>query len=178
MIYFEISDDDLKEIQHDRVYHPHPRIRQKMEALWLKNFGLQHQLICQILCITGNTLRSYFREYMTGGLDEVREIRFYRPKSKLADYEKSLKAYFNKYPFKSALEAADIIERMTGIRLNPKRVREFLKSLGFKRLKVGHLPAKADLDEQRDFLDREMMPRIEEAKKGDRAFFLSTRPIL
>lgn len=171
MIKVKFSEKDIEEIKRDMKSHPHHKVRQKMEALWMKHIGIPHFKICQILCICGNTLRSYLREYAEGGLDAIREIRFYRPKSKLANYKNSLKAYFKKHPYRSASEAAAVIEKMTGIRLSPKRVREFLKSLGFKRLKVGHIPAKADVEKQREFIDEQLMPRIDEAKEEKRAVF-------
>jgi len=30
----------LDAIRHDRYHHPHPRVQQKMEVLWLKSKGL------------------------------------------------------------------------------------------------------------------------------------------
>ena len=40
-----------------------------------------------------------------------------------------------------------------------------------KRLKVAHIPAKADTEKQVEFLEKELNPRIEEAKKGERHLF-------
>jgi hypothetical protein len=51
-------------------------------------------------------------------------------------------------------------------------VREFLKEkLGMKRLKVGQVPAKADPEAQRVFLEEELEPRLEEAQGGKRHVF-------
>ena len=43
------------------------------------------------------------------------------------------------------------IEELTGIRRSENRVREYLKSIGLKRYKVGLIPAKADGDQQEEF---------------------------
>lgn len=171
MIQLAFSEDMLRHIQYHRRHHPHHKVRQKMEALWLKHLKLPHGQICQILGITGNTLRTYFREYQEGGLDKILEIRFYRPASELADYKTCLKTYFPKHPPASAKEAAAFIERHIGIRLSPSRVLVFLKSLGIKRLKVGQIPAKADVEAQKQFVEEQVEPRIEEAKAGQRALF-------
>jgi transposase len=40
-----------------------------------------------------------------------------------------------------------------------------------KRLKVGHIPAKADPEKQKAFLEEELEPRLEEAKQGQRHVF-------
>jgi transposase len=65
----------------------------------------------------------------------------------------------------------DKIEELTGLRRSVTQVRKFLKSIGAKRLKVGHVPSKADLDEQERFIDEELEPRLEEAKSGERKVF-------
>lgn len=171
MIHLEFSEETLSQIQYERKHHPHHKVRQKMEALWQKHLQLPHGQICEILAITGNTLRSYFREYQDGGLEKIREVRFYQPQSELASYKTCLKTYFTKHPPTSAPEAAAFIERHLGIRLHPNRVLEFLKSQGIKRLKVGHLPAKADPDKQATFLEEQLEPRLDEAKAGQRALF-------
>lgn len=171
MIHLDFSDEDLTQIQSQRKHHPHHKVRQKMEALWLKHLNLPHQHMCQILGVTGNTLRTYFREYQEGGLDRILELRFYQPQSELTAYSTCLKTYFTKHPPASAKEAAAFIERHLGIRLHPNRVLEFLKSLGIKRLKVGHIPANADAEQQAIFLEDQLEPRIEEATAGKRALF-------
>jgi hypothetical protein len=48
MIRIEFSEQDLKQIQQLRYEHAHPRVRRRMEALWLKSQGLEHQEICRL----------------------------------------------------------------------------------------------------------------------------------
>jgi hypothetical protein len=38
-------------------------------------------------------------------------------------------------------------------------------------MKVGMIPATADVEKQAEFLEQELEPRLEEAKKGKRAGF-------
>jgi transposase len=63
------------------------------------------------------------------------------------------------------------IEELTGIKRSENRVREFLKSLGMRPRKVGMLPSKADPEEQDHFKEKELEPRLEEARKGERTLF-------
>jgi hypothetical protein len=60
---------------------------------------------------------------------------------------------------------------LTGIKRSPPQVRKFLQSLGMKCLKVGSLPSKADPDEQEDYKEKKLEPRLNEAKEGKRAVF-------
>lgn len=142
-----------------------------MDALWQKSLDIPHWQICEIVGIIGNTLRNYFREYQAGGLERLLEVRFYHPTSELADYTTCLKTYFTKHPPHSAGEAAAFITRHLDIDLSPNRVLIFLKTLGIKRLKVGQIPAKTDVEAQQTFVDEELEPRIAEANAGKRALF-------
>ena len=63
------------------------------------------------------------------------------------------------------------MEHLTGIRRSPTQVRQFFKTLGLKRLKVGHIPAKANPAQQRVFLEEKLQPRLEEAQQGKRHVF-------
>ncbi len=67
----------------------------------------------------------------------------------------------------SAREAKSRIEDMTGINRSPSQVRTFMKKHGLRYIKMGHIPAKADLEEQRKWATTTLEPAIEEAKRGE-----------
>ena len=70
----------------------------------------------------------------------------------------------------SISEAAAKIKELTGIERKKTQVRKFLKSMGFRCLQVGVVPAKAMTEkkkEQKEYLDKELQPRLEEAKRGE-----------
>ena len=75
MIQLEFSPETIEQLQYGKRRHPHPRVRQKMEALYLKSQGMPHYQICQLVGIRGRaTLVRYFREYQTGGLDQLQKL--------------------------------------------------------------------------------------------------------
>src|SRR5437660_917457 len=41
MLQLEFSEADKHALNHERYPHPHPRVQQRMEAMWLTNHGLQ-----------------------------------------------------------------------------------------------------------------------------------------
>jgi transposase len=106
-----------------------------------------------------------------GGLEELKKLNFRRPSGELEFHRETLEAAFKANPPRTINEAIERIEQLTGIRRSPTQVRQFLKGLGMKRLKVGHIPAKADPHQQRAFLDEELQPRLEEAGQGKRHVF-------
>lgn len=106
-----------------------------------------------------------------GGLEELKKLNFHRPSGELEFHRETLEATFKANPPRTINEAIERIEQLTGIRRSPTQVRQFLKGLGMKRLKVGHIPAKADPHQQQAFLDEELQPRLEEAGQGKRHVF-------
>ena len=85
MIHLEFSPETIGKLQYEKRYHSHPRVRQKMEALYLKSQGMPHYQICQLVGIRGRaTLVRYLREYQIGGIDHLRKLNFRKPESILA----------------------------------------------------------------------------------------------
>jgi transposase len=151
MIKVKFSDQDLKTIEHERFHHPVPRVQRRMEVLWLKSQGLPHKQIAKLAGVCDNALTKYLRVYRQGGLDEIRKVNFYRPKSELEKYSESIEQHFRENPVASINEAVAEIEKLTGIRRSRTQVRTFLRKLGMRHRKVGSIPANADLDKQEHF---------------------------
>ena len=149
MLQVIIREKDRAVLSRERYEHIHPRVCQRMDALHLKSKGLPNTQICNILGICGNTLLSYFKMYNTGGIEELRKIKFNRPQSQLVFYKDSLEKYFTKNPPCSISEAASKIKELTGIERKETQVRKFLKSIGFRCLQVGVVPAKAITEEKK-----------------------------
>lgn len=168
MIKINFTESEIKQLRDERFNHPHPRVQLKMEAVLLKSQDLKHKEICKIAGITGNTLRTYLRDYQEGGIDKLKEINFYQPQSELENHRDTIEKYFEKNPPASVKEAMQKIEELTGLKRSENRVREYLKKIGMKPRKVGMIPAKADVEKQEKFLKEELTPRLEEAKEGKR----------
>jgi len=149
MIQLTFSEEDIKIIQYERFHHPHSHVMRKMEVLYLKYLGLSHKKICQIAGVTPNTIRAYFKEYLSGGLEKIKELNFYRPESLLASSSLSIESALNNNPPMSISQAAGMIEEITGIKRGITQTRKFLKSLGFSFRKVGSVPNNALTDEKK-----------------------------
>lgn len=151
MIKVTISEQDLETIKHDRFNHPVPRVQRRMEVLWLKSQGLSHKQICKLAGVCDNAVTKYLRLYRHGGLDSVKKVNFYRPKSELENHSESIEQYFLENQVLSIAEAAVKIEQLTGIGRSRTQVWMFLKKLGLKYRKVGSVPAGADPAAQEEF---------------------------
>jgi transposase len=151
MLRLVLSAQDIKELDYQRYHHPHPRVQRKMEALLLKAKGLPHHQIASCVGVCENTVRSYFQQYQSGGIEALKRLEFRRPTSELEAHHDMLETSLQEHPPTTIAEAIERIEQLTGLRRSPTQVRIFLKKLGLKRLKTSAVPAKCDVEQQATF---------------------------
>jgi transposase len=173
MIQIEFTQEQIDELDYERYHYPHPKVQRKMEAVYLKSQGLSSAEICRLCRICKTTLVTYLRQYQEGGIERLKELGYGGKTSALDEHRDTLKAYFEEHPPRSAKEAQDEIERLTGIQRSPTQIREFLHRIGMTPRKVGYVPGKSSAPEkqaeQEAFREQELEPRLEEARNGKRA---------
>jgi len=158
MLQINFTEADKAALHDERYHHPHPCVQRKMEALWLKSQGFRHKDICRAVGITGATLATYLRAYKENGIEALKTLSFHKPRSALDDHRDTLEEYFRKNPPASVGHAMAEIERLTGLKRNKERIRQFLKRIGMKCRKVGMVPAKADVEKQAEFKKKSWNP--------------------
>ena len=124
---FSFSEEVLTQIRHERYHHPHPRVQRKMEVLWLKSLGLTHADIAEFADVSPRSVQRYLDEFEEGGLDRVRRLNWQGKACELDGHQQSLEDHFSEHPPRSAREAQQAIQRLTGIRRGLSQVRAFLK---------------------------------------------------
>src|SRR4051794_2438384 len=172
------TSDARRTLAHDRYHHPDPRVQRKMEVLWLKSHGLDHDDIATYADVSRRTVQRYLDEYLEGGLPRLRRGRSHHPRSALVDHETSLEEYFQEHPPRSVKQARAIIERHTGVRRGLSQVRHFLKGhLGLRWRQVGAIPVppkqtvQEHAREQASFVEEKLEPRLEQARQGRRQVY-------
>ena len=170
--------EDRQDLAHDRYHHPDPRVQRKMEVLWLKSHGLNHDSIATYADVSRRTVPRYLDEYIEGGLPRLRRCPGNHPQNVLVDHEASLEEYFQKHPPRSTKQARALIEQHTGVRRGLSQVRHFLKDrLGLRWRKVGAIPVppkktvEEHAREQATFLEEKLEPRLEQARRGRRQVY-------
>src|SRR4051812_46590980 len=109
MRHFEFPPDALAEIERDRFGHPDPRVRRRMEALWLKAHGERHDRIAELACLSRATVQRVLDRYESGGVAAVRSAPVCRaagsanasggaPGGALAGHRGTLEATFRDRP--------------------------------------------------------------------------------
>jgi transposase len=151
-----LSDEQLGVLQHERLHHEHSRVRQRMDVIWLRANGLTQLRVAEMLGISRHTVADYENLYEAGGIDALKDFKWSGRVSPLQAYSSEIEAFLEEHPPRTLEEACDLIEELTGIRREKSFVREFLHSLKIRRLKTGMIPAKADSQQQQEFLKKSL----------------------
>jgi transposase len=151
MITIDFTKEEIKQLHYERFHHPHPRVQQRMEVVYLKSQGMPNAEIERIMDLHRLTVCKYLKCYQEKGIEGLKELTFNRPKSKMAEHRSSIEAEFRTKPPHTVGEAAARIEALTGIKRSKTQVAKFLHDMGMKPRRVGVLPAKADVEKQEDF---------------------------
>ena len=182
MITIKFTESEVEQLKQERFNHPSPKVQLKMEVLYLKSKGLSHNQICDVCAVTRATLASYLKSYITGGIEELKQLNYRGRENEMLKCSASIEEYFTQNPPRSLKEARAKIEEITGIRRSLPQIWKFFKKIKFKYRKVHAVPGQAltpeKQEEQAVFIVDELSPRIEEAKQGEREIFLWMPPTL
>jgi len=147
------------------------RIRRKLMAIRMHGLGVPHSKIASTLNVSNDTITNYVKLYRDEGLAGLLENRHYKPTSSVEPFLEEIRESFEETPVATASEGAARIESITGIRLSDSQARRIMLRLGMKFRKSAAVPGGADLQLQFEFLDDELLPRLEEAREGKRRVF-------
>lgn len=164
----QINQSDTELLRTMSREHAHERVRLKALVLLLKVYNTAHSKIAEILGITANTVLTYLKEFAEYGISALTTLKFRKPESMLAAHEEKVREYLRVSSPANIKQACAEIKLLTGVELKDSQMRVYLRSLGAERRKVCGIPAKANVEKQKLFLDQELQPRLDEAQAGTR----------
>lgn len=121
------SAEEQQALHKERFQHPHPRVQQRMEVLWLISQGLTYNQAARLAKVSEATVDRYVAVYRHGGLEALRQFQWRKPTSALLEHQRSLEESFRHNPPHTVAEACQRIKDETGIERRPTQVRAFLK---------------------------------------------------
>ena len=146
MAWFEIvlSAGQQQVVNEERESHPNARVRRRMLVLWTLHCGLTREKAAEVAGMGRATVERIVAAFREGSLDAVRQWNVKGPSSEMGAYREVIRASFDRDPVRTVAEAADRIEKLTGLRRSPTQVRKFIKDLGLKwqRMRAVPLPPK------------------------------------
>jgi transposase len=130
MAKLTFSEAEQQALHQERFEHPHPRVQQRMEAVWLISQGLVYSEVARLSCVSEATVDRYVAIYRDGGLDGLRQLNWGKSSvSELVEHKESLEESFRQNPPHTVAEACQRIKDETGIERGLTQVRAFLKRL-------------------------------------------------
>ncbi|HEY8034817.1 MAG TPA: helix-turn-helix domain-containing protein [Methylobacter sp.] len=72
----EFTSETLVILKKERLTHPLPLVRRRLQALWLKSRGLPNYRIALLVGTCERTLRDYFQLYQQNGVDGLKSLHF------------------------------------------------------------------------------------------------------
>jgi transposase len=170
MLTIHFSKDEKRTLERERYTYPHPRIQEKMEAIYLKSMGVAHGEICRLCHISRPTLSKYLHSYQANGIDGLKRWKYAGRPSELAAHSNSLEEHFRQHPPATSTQAAEEIARLTGIKRSPTQVREFMSRVGMRFRKTGFVPKGVEnpckQQEQEEFIKKNSNANYRKPKKG------------
>jgi transposase len=171
------SEADVQAIAHERYHHPDPRVQRRMEILFAKHLGYNHDDIVTLADVSRSTVQRCLTAYVQGGLERIREVPVRARRGELDAHRASLEETLKAQPVRSVKHARHLIEQATGIRRGLTQVRLFLRRLGMAPRKVAAIPIppKSTLPEhvktQAKFRKTKLEPRLAQARQGLREVY-------
>jgi transposase len=172
MIKLTLVDSDreaIAEALDDPDYNE--RFRRRLLAVKMHDLGVPHSKIAGVLDVSDDTVTNYLKLYRDEGIQGLLEDRSYKPASSVESFLQEISASFVASPVATASEGGARIEELTGIKLSDSQVGRIMRRLGMRYQKSAAVPGKCDPQMQFDFLNEELLPRLEEAKNGERRVF-------
>jgi len=166
MLTLQISEADLAQVKILRTSHSIWLIRLRFEVLYQVYLGLSRGAVADLCGVHRNTVKNYIKIYNTEGLSGLMKFNYRVWKGCMEKHRATLFEYFKSHPPSTAKEAAARILEMTGTELSVRETTRFLHSMGFKAIKSGHIPGKADPEKQEAFLNDTLQPLIDQAVSG------------
>lgn len=166
MLTLNISQADIVSANYERIHNPVQTIRKRMDAIYWSSQGYSRQEVAERSLVHRNSVKNYIKLYHKGGLEALKTFQYKGYDGLLCSHRITLEAYFREHPPRTAKEAAAKVEELTGQALSVEEVRRFMRKIGMKPLKTGHVPAKADPDKQQHFVDQRLNPLIQKAQAG------------
>ncbi|MBN9120246.1 MAG: helix-turn-helix domain-containing protein [Planctomycetes bacterium] len=135
-----LADAEQAVVDAERDAHPDAHVRRKMLVLRLLHCGVTRDKAAEVTGLGRATVQRYVAAYRESGLDGLRRWGVVGPVSDLAAHTEAIRDSLTKAPVRTAAEACDRIEALTGIRRQPTQVRPFLAGLGFRWRRVRAIP--------------------------------------
>jgi transposase len=169
MIAIPLSEAEIRLLNYERFRNPSVLIQKRLHAVYLKlhsdlNLTSKAVGLCCDLC--ANSVNKWVKVYQNEGLEALLTVNYVKNVSTLETFKEVILESFNEKAPLSIKEAVSRIEKQTGLQKSETSVRKWMKRKGFKFRRLGHIPAKANLEAQQEWVEKAFEPHHQRAKAG------------
>ena len=115
MISVKIFVEDLAALEEDRSTHPHPRVQQKLHALYFVGPGYSRHDGARMIGVSEGTVQNSIHTYERGAVDSLRHFNPHPQTAVLDRHTTTLREIFTAQSPHTVQEAVDRIESPTGV---------------------------------------------------------------
>lgn len=171
---FNLSEAEIEKLRYERYAYPHPMIQKRIFSVYLKvTTTLSNRDIGLFTGLHPNTVARYIKVYRFQGFEGLLSNNYGTNQSELEPHSRGVIDSLIRQPVRTVQHAAERIRQMTGIQRSAQQVRTYMKGHGLRFMKCGHIPAKANNEQQHQWVAEKLQPAIEAAQKGKvHLFFL------
>lgn len=164
----EFSPEELEWLNYERYYYPCPLVQKRLHCIYVKAVsGLSNEKIGSMFDAHRNSISEWVAISQTHGVSVLLDVNYGTNKSKLENHAANIKELFTAQPPRSIAEAIIKTKELTGIERSPTRLLAFMKRHGFHFLKTGHIPAKVNTTQQKNWVEETLKPVIAAAQNGE-----------
>jgi len=166
-----LSSDEIKSL---KSLHRSSNRKQadKIKALLMLDEGYEYSEIAKILLIDLTTVWRWYETYVSFGISGLLKDNYTGGTSKLTERQQTkLIEHLESKMYLTAKEICAIVKKTFKVTYTPKGMTSLLHQLGFTYKKPKHIPGKADIEEQKEFIKK--FRRLQKKKSPeDRIYFM------
>jgi transposase len=155
-----------------RRHTPSP-VHRRMNTLLLLDDGWAAERVAEVLFIDVETVREHRRLYQASGVTGVERLKYEGAEPSLnAEQLKALGAELDTHLYMTAKAVCAFVERTFDVTYTPHAMAKLLKRLGFVYKMPKKVPAKANEDAQRKFVEETLGPLMKAANDDTPLYFV------
>jgi len=146
--------------------------RDKIKGILLLNRGYAYTEIAEILLIDQTTVWRWYESYASEGIDGLMKDNYTGGTSKLTERQQTkLIEHLESNMYLTAKEICAFVKKTFKVSYTPKGMTSLLHQLGFTYKKPKHIPGKADIEAQKEFIKK--FRKLQKKKSAeDRIYFM------
>lgn len=169
MLTIQLSEAEIATLKYEMYHYPDPIVQKRLHALYIKakNPKYSCSTIGDLVGLERQSVSKFIKIFNEKGLEYLKFNNYGTNISELQKFQETILSNLESKPVHQISQAKVRIEELTGVSRSLSAVQVFLKRNGFSCKKIGHIPAKADVEKQEAFLNQTLNPSIERANNGE-----------